>query len=443
MAKVEEPRAVPGGPDTRQAATAERMRLAQEQSRRMGPLVTLVVVGVLVAAHAFGWQLTKIDFPGLIRDSPKMGRIVAQLIAPDVVVYDKTARAETIVPVFGTDVPNPDATPVSVTQAAQPQVVITGTEATAFEGVGPISVTLTINPGEVTAEQPVTVTGHFALPAIYKGAKDGELRWARAGGFPKTVAKFQTDANGDFTTSFLAPDSSQVQEENNLAAAITWGVGNLKLSPTLIDTSGPEWTGVIPKIAETIFQALMGTTFAVIISLPLSFFAARNIMGQSLVGRMMYYFARTLLNLLRSIEVLIMATIFVAAVGIGPFAGVLALVVHSVASLGKLYSEAIESIDPGPIEAITATGAGRLQTIVFAIIPQFIPQFISFTLYRWDVNVRMSTIIGFVGGGGIGFILTQYINLLDWAKAGTAIWTIAIVVIVIDLVSARIRQAVI
>jgi phosphonate transport system permease protein len=130
-------------------------------------------------------------------------------------------------------------------------------------------------------------------------------------------------------------------------------------------------------------------------------------------------------------------------VGIGPFAGVLALAVHSVASLGKLYSEAIESIDPGPIEAITATGAGRLQTIVFAIIPQFIPQFISFTLYRWDVNVRMSTIIGFVGGGGIGFLLTQYIQLLDWAKAGTAIWAIAIVVIVIDLASARIRQAVI
>jgi phosphonate transport system permease protein len=166
-------------------------------------------------------------------------------------------------------------------------------------------------------------------------------------------------------------------------------------------------------------------------------------MGKNPLGRVVYYAARTVLNLLRSIEVLIMATIFVAAVGIGPFAGVLALAVHSVASLGKLYSEAIESIDPGPIEAITATGAGRLQTIVFAIIPQFIPQFISFTLYRWDVNVRMSTIIGFVGGGGIGFLLTQYIQLLDWAKAGTAIWAIAIVVIVIDLASARIRQAVI
>jgi phosphonate transport system permease protein len=230
-----------------------------------------------------------------------------------------------------------------------------------------------------------------------------------------------------------------VLEDNTLSAVVTWGVGNQVLSPTLVDPTN----GVLYKILETILQALMGTTFAVFISLPLSFFAARNIMGNNPVGRILYYGARTILNALRSIEVLIMATIFVAAVGIGPFAGVLALVLHSVASLGKLYSEAIESIDPGPIEAITATGAGRLQTIVFAIIPQFIPQFVSFTLYRWDVNVRMSTIIGFVGGGGIGFLLTQYINLLQWHQAGTAIWCIAIVVIAIDLASARIRQAVI
>src|SRR5206468_7262364 len=133
------------------------------------------------------------------------------------------------------------------------------------------------------------------------------------------------------------------------------------------------------------------------------------------------------LNVLRSIEAIIMATIFVTAVGLGPFPGVLALSVHSVASLGKLYSEAIESIDPGPIEAITATGANRLQVIIYAVIPQFIPQFISFTLYRWDINVRMATVIGLVGGGGIGFLLFNVIQIGAWHRAGTALLFIAVV----------------
>jgi phosphonate transport system permease protein len=117
--------------------------------------------------------------------------------------------------------------------------------------------------------------------------------------------------------------------------------------------------------------------------------------------------------------------------------------VYAIASLGKFYSEAIEAIDPGPIEAITATGANRLQVIAYAVIPQFIPQFIGFTMYMWDRNVRASTILGFVGGGGIGFILIQYVNLGDYHKAATAVWAIAIVVIIMDWVSARVRAKII
>jgi phosphonate transport system permease protein len=166
-------------------------------------------------------------------------------------------------------------------------------------------------------------------------------------------------------------------------------------------------------------------------------------MPRTPIGNTVYFLTRTLLNVLRSIEVLILAIIFAATVGLGPFAGVLALTVHSVASLGKLYSEAIESIYPRPLEAITATGANRLQVIMYAVVPQFIPQFISFTLYRWDINVRMSTVIGFVGGGGIGFILQQFINLGDFYSAATAIWAIAIVVMVMDWASAKIRERVI
>jgi phosphonate transport system permease protein len=147
-----------------------------------------------------------------------------------------------------------------------------------------------------------------------------------------------------------------------------------------------------------------------------------------------------LFNVLRSIETLILAVVMAVVVGLGPFAGVMAIVIHSIGAMGKLYSESIESIDPGPIEAITATGANRLQVILYAVLPQVVPQFLSFTMYRWDINVRLSTVIGLVGGGGIGFILIQYINLLQWSQAGTALWLIGIVVIAMDYASAIIRE---
>jgi phosphonate transport system permease protein len=127
-------------------------------------------------------------------------------------------------------------------------------------------------------------------------------------------------------------------------------------------------------------------------------------------------------------------------VGLGPFAGALALALHSIAAGGKLYSEQVESIMNGPLEAIKASGATRLQTIIYAVIPQIIPPYISFTMYRWDINVRMSTIIGLVGGGGIGFLLQQNMNLLNYRGASTQILAIAIVVATMDYVSARLRE---
>jgi phosphonate ABC transporter permease subunit PhnE len=158
------------------------------------------------------------------------------------------------------------------------------------------------------------------------------------------------------------------------------------------------------------------------------------------IGLIVYYSTRTVLNILRSIEPLIMAIVFAIWVSIGPFAGVLALSLHSIAALAKLYSEQVESIDPGPIEAITATGATRLQTIVYGVVPQIVPPYIAFTLYRWDINVRMSTIIGFVGGGGIGQILKQWIDLLQYRQAGVATLAIAIVVAALDYASAKTRE---
>lgn len=157
-------------------------------------------------------------------------------------------------------------------------------------------------------------------------------------------------------------------------------------------------------------------------------------------GLVIYYVTRTFLNGLRSIEALVMAIVFVIAVGIGPFAGTLALGLHTIVSLAKLYSEQVESILPGPLEAVQATGANRLQTIVYAVIPQIIPPYISYTMYRWDINVRMSTIIGFVGGGGIGFLLQQNINLLNYRAASAQMVAIAIVVASMDYLSSVLRE---
>jgi phosphonate ABC transporter permease subunit PhnE len=161
------------------------------------------------------------------------------------------------------------------------------------------------------------------------------------------------------------------------------------------------------------------------------------------VGLVVYAIARTIFNALRSIEALIMVIVFAVWVGIGPFAGVLALSLHSIAALAKLYSEQVESILPGPLEAVTATGATRMQTIVYAVIPQIIPPYISFTMYRWDINVRMSTIIGFAGGGGIGFLLQQNINLLNYRAASAQMLAIAVVVAAMDYLSSYMRERVV
>jgi phosphonate transport system permease protein len=196
---------------------------------------------------------------------------------------------------------------------------------------------------------------------------------------------------------------------------------------------------VLEKMVETIFIGMMATFFGILFALPVSFFAARNLMSASPVTLFIYYLVRGILNIIRSIEPIIWAIIAVIVVGLGPFAGITALIFHSIAALGKLYSEAIESIDPGPIEAIQATGANWLQTVIYAVVPQIIPPFVSFTIYRWDINVRMSTIIGLVGGGGIGFLLVQYIRILDYRSAGMCVWFIAITVAILDYVSAEIR----
>lgn len=197
----------------------------------------------------------------------------------------------------------------------------------------------------------------------------------------------------------------------------------------------------LKALIETVYIALTATVIALPPSFILSFLSARTLMKGSPISFAVYSVVRFISNFARSIEPLIWAIIFSVWVGIGPFAGMLALMIHTVASLTKQYSEQIEDIDNGPIEAIEATGAHPLQVISYAIIPQIVIPFLSFTIYRWDINVRMATIIGLVGGGGIGTMLMQYQGLAQWHEVGLIIIMIAFVVWVMDYVSARVREA--
>ena len=209
---------------------------------------------------------------------------------------------------------------------------------------------------------------------------------------------------------------------------------SLDLTPTVVQV-------VIQQMLVTIFQAMLATTLGAFLALPVSFLAAKNMAGSNQFLGWLYYPARAVLNILRSIEALLYVVIFVFWVGIGPFAGMLALSITSFALIGKLFSEAIENIDAGPIEAVTATGANRLQMIVYAVLPQIIPPFISYLIYQWDINVRMATIIGFAGGGGIGLTLTTFFGSLQYHKAGTVVAVIVVVVALMDFASAKLRRS--
>ena len=193
---------------------------------------------------------------------------------------------------------------------------------------------------------------------------------------------------------------------------------------------------------ETIYIALIATLISIPVTLFISFFTARNLMKDNKITFAIYYVLRLLLNFVRSIEPLIWAIIFSVWVGIGPFAGMIALLVHTIASNAKLYSEAIEGIEQGPVEAIAATGANKVQIVWHAVVPQIVLPFLSFTIYRWDINVRMATIIGLVGGGGIGTMLMQYQGLARWHEVGLIVIMIALVVWIMDYISAKIREAI-
>jgi len=193
---------------------------------------------------------------------------------------------------------------------------------------------------------------------------------------------------------------------------------------------GQALTGAV----QTIEIALVGTGVAAALALPLGFAAARNAAPPWL-----FYAARLVLNAFRAVDTLVYALFFVAAVGLGPFPGVLAVVVYTATVLAKLYSEAIEAIDPGPVEAVRAAGARPLQVLRWGVLPQLLPQFLSFTLYRFETNIRAAAILGFVGAGGIGFYIQSYLRLLNYPAASTVLLVLVALVMMVDFASSRLR----
>ena len=185
----------------------------------------------------------------------------------------------------------------------------------------------------------------------------------------------------------------------------------------------------------TVEIALLGTAVAAVAALPLGFLSARNV-----VSPPVFYPMRTVLNFFRSVDTLVYALVFVAAVGLGPFPGVLAVIAYTTMSLAKLASEAIEGIERGPVDAITATGATRLQVLRYGVLPQVLPLFLSYVLYRLETNIRAATVLGFVGAGGIGFYLQTYLRTIDYPAASTVLLVTVVMVMVVDAVSSRLRD---
>ncbi len=370
----------------------------------------------LIIVYVAGWVITEIEPQKLFEQADRAAPIVQGLLSPDFAERESEARK--------------DRAPFEVHCPASPPATTT----TRPDGA---TITLSASCGEVG--DTLLVEGRGFWPDT-----ETELWWANPIGQEQRLTQageqivMTSDAQGDFSAEITVPQavplSSDTGEPQPHEVQINQNrvIGGWQLSEN--------GRLVLEKMGETLAIALVATTFAIFLAIPLSFLAARNLMSGNAVTIAVYYIVRTILNIVRSIESLIIAIIFVVWVGLGPYAGVMALTIHSIAALGKLYSEQVENIDFGPIEAIRTTGANWWQIVIYAVLPQVVPPFLAFTIYRWDINVRMSTILGFVGGGGIGFLIVQWQRLSQWEAIGAAFWSIMIIVALLDYFSAKMRE---
>lgn len=207
----------------------------------------------------------------------------------------------------------------------------------------------------------------------------------------------------------------------------------------------PNWNslftekGIMFRARETVEISIIGTLAGAVVALLISFLAARNLMGRNPITNVAYYIVRIILSIQRSIPTLFLAIVFVVSVGVGPFPAVLALTIFSAGLMTKLFSEAIEAIDWGQVEAISAAGGGPIHVVLFAVVPQVLPYYISHMLYAWEVNIHSASVLGLVGAGGIGQYVQDAINTYKYSDIGMALLVVIIITMAIDFTSAYVR----
>lgn len=237
-----------------------------------------------------------------------------------------------------------------------------------------------------------------------------------------------------------------------LALAASWGPAEMGRWTYLFTDSGnmaeyasgflqpdfKDWRFYLEEMVVTIQIALWGTFLAVVLSVPFGILSAHNMVPWWVLQPV-----RRLMDLFRAIHEVVFAVLFVVAVGLGPFAGVMALFIHTTGILAKLFSEAVEAIDPRPVEAIRTTGASRVQQVIYGVIPQVLPLWISYSLYRLESNVRSATVLGIIGAGGIGQVLFESIRAFYYPQSAAILVIVVVTVTIMDLISQQLRKLVI
>ncbi|GEN52921.1 phosphonate ABC transporter, permease protein PhnE [Halobacillus faecis] len=213
--------------------------------------------------------------------------------------------------------------------------------------------------------------------------------------------------------------------------------------PQLVQLNFEQFGRILTLILETLAIAFAGCLMATIFAIPLGFLTAKNMMGHTWIGKVVHSFFKLWLNATRTFPEILLALIFVASIGPSAFAGVLAIAIGSTGMLGKLYGETIETIDMSIVEAMEANGANKIQTLFKGILPQVVPEFLSYAIYRFEIDVRASTILGVIGAGGIGTLIVISAANRNWGEVGLIVLSIIFIVTIIDYFSAFIRKKIV
>ncbi len=375
-----------------------------------GARMAFAIVIWIIIAYGIGIKVTDFNLAALFQNPERAKAVIQPMLHPKL-FEKKTETKEAFVYV---EVPCSQNPPVS-------DRTENGIRIKAFPSCANANEYVTITAEGLWPDYPVTLEWHDPISALAGSWDSVSDKEGKVTFFVAVPPRALTNSTDPTNPSPHQPTIIQSREIKGFQLTKTGGY-------------------LVQGIYETIALAFLATTLGALLAIPISFLAARNLMSGNVITMAIYTIVRTILNFFRSIEAMILAIIFVVIVGLGPFPGMLAITVHTIAALGKLYSEVIEGIDTGPIEAIRATGANWIQIVRYGVIPQIVPPFTALTIFRWDINVRNSTIIGFVGGGGIGFFLYQWIMLGDYRSLSSAFIAIALVVIILDFFSAKLRE---